>query len=402
VNSKIVAQILVLLLLGCASACRSRGFNKSNVNELENEDSNSEPKITAAGLDPSNKAALLADDPKFPPTNEPPTDFAVDALVFLGSGKFLSTLLDDKGQVIDPGQKDVFLTQPMDVLKHEYVLRKVTSAMPAPRNRPIPEPLAAASVLKLLRKNRVEFSQTVEGGMKNEPNMLEIGKLYLPTIRNPLVTMNPTRPFSETSCQPYDPEHFSDIKWTYYCSVPALYRACHRLLIGTWYDKNIAEKIENSAPEQRESVISAFGAKDFDDTISYCTEPDAFPPGPQKQIYESTLRNNEDGGPGSPWRRGIFIEFFRKFYKSQESEDGKVNMFTYIMKSHVFAFDYTQQQAVINEYFGDMKPTKLGNFNPSIVEDCNTYREARKYKEKVSNHCDPKAGKSLPLYSIGR
>ena len=90
------------------------------------------------------------------------------------------------------------------------------------------------------------------------------------------------------------------------------------------------------------------------------------------------------------------------FYASQVLDIpgvGKVNMYDYIMKSAVYAFDYTQQQAVLNAYYGDMKPASAGPFDPKA--ECATYREPRPEVDP-DNPCDPDAPKKFALNSIGR
>jgi hypothetical protein len=100
--------------------------------------------------------------------------------------------------------------------------------------------------------------------------------------------------------------------------------------------------------------------------------------------------------------KGSLTHAFQIFYDSQVDDLSKVNMFDYIMKSHVFAFDYTQQQAVLNTYFGEMS-TSSGNYHsPSNAEKCSKFREPRLNLDQEKNHCDPKAGKARTLFSRGR
>ena len=52
-------------------------------------------------------------------------------------------------------------------------------------------------------------------------------------------------------------------------------------------------------------------------------------------------------------------------------------VFKYMMFSQTNAFDWAQQQEVINEYYGDMKPSASGPFDPNDDADCRTYRVLR-------------------------
>ena len=74
------------------------------------------------------------------------------------------------------------------------------------------------------------------------------------------------------------------------------------------------------------------------------------------------------------------------------------------MKSQTFAFNFAQQQAVLNFYYGQMKPASAGPFDPKSTTDCGTYRDARKEVEKGMNGMQraPEPARTQPLYSEGR
>ena len=89
-------------------------------------------------------------------------------------------------------------------------------------------------------------------------------------------------------------------------------------------------------------------------------------------------------------------EVFQMFYKSQIVNG--VNMFDYIMRAPVYAFDFAQQQAVLNAYYGYMKPKAEGAFDPANKADCEKYREASGEEFGGGNYCLPENPR-LQLYS---
>ena len=97
---------------------------------------------------------------------------------------------------------------------------------------------------------------------------------------------------------------------------------------------------------------------------------------------------------------------FSAFYPTQNVKlpSGKVvNMFDYIMTSAPFDFDYSQVQAVLNAFYGSLKPKSQGVFNSNDANDCKEFREPRPLVDAVSqNYCLTKTPKLRAFFSIGR
>jgi len=153
-------------------------------------------------------------------------------------------------------------------------------------------------------------------------------------------------------------------------------------------------------------TINALGRKDHDDVIAYCRDPEKFPEGDVKSLYTKAISAGESsfGVSGA-----LMTEAFAAFYPTQVVKNNAgddVNMFEYIMRAQTFAFPFSQEQAVLNAYFGDLKSVReksTEKFNPTTKNECTKYRERRGMRDNpATNHCDPEQIRLRPYYSIGR
>jgi hypothetical protein len=95
-------------------------------------------------------------------------------------------------------------------------------------------------------------------------------------------------------------------------------------------------------------------------------------------------------------------------WANEQRKLGHVNVWDYIMLSSTFAFDFKQQQAVLNAWFGDNRVNTIGAPAPTKPfpaddAECNTYRTTRAGDAPgvTGTVCDPM--KSMQGYrSIGR
>jgi hypothetical protein len=242
-------------------------------------------------------------------------------------------------------------------------------------------PLATVSTLAILRKNRALFSLMGAESVAQVPEGVGIDvPSKLPRRRkddfpvNPVVEdtviENPAR--MHFRCDGFEANHFSDITFHYYCLVPPLYRACHRLLVG-------------KASLLKDSPVAATGDREW--ATKTCLKDPA-----KWSAEEKALDDTQQAAATA--------HYFKAFYASQVDPATGVNMFDYIMQAQTFAFDYDMQQAVLNEFYGELAPG--GKWDPDDAKICQRWRPARRVDVEDGTHCRPEAKKRKALYSIGR
>ena len=91
-----------------------------------------------------------------------------------------------------------------------------------------------------------------------------------------------------------------------------------------------------------------------------------------------------------------------KFAKTQR-EKGYVNMWDYIMLPRLYAWDWEQQQAVLNAYFGANKEyAGKGAFDPNNKADCEAWRPLRNEDPQDGTHCRVNKVMTDDILAIGR
>ena len=390
----LLRTVLVFAFAALPVGCQSRGFNRAGA-RVKGTSSAATP---GAFLPPLVDTALLKDDPSHPPSESAPSRFAEDAYVkridpvAAEEVTYYSSLVTPEGKPVPEGSIESFLNSPYDILALQ-------------KSRPGSTlPLAAASVLEILRKNRSEFSLMGPGGETQKPPTLGMGDAFLGKLDQSYVFLrDASKPFTTTACASFDQTNYSDLKWTYYCSIPGIFRACHRVLVGQGFLEAIQSSPVDASTKDRIAFIEAHGKKDATEVISYCLDPSKFPAGPTKNQYDAIIKMNEKN---FDIPQGSIAKTFAKFHASQvlvNASGRETNMFDYIMSAHVHAFDFRQEQAVLNAYFGELKPASKGAFDPASPSDCRAYREPRQHMDEgIANHCEPASGKGRRFYSIGR
>lgn len=397
------APCALVLAVGTASwlvavGCKKREFNAQSAPKTSAGASAASPAADdatkGAAPDPSISLpalvdpALLNDHRDFPATETPPMDDLEDAVVMQNERAYSSLLEADgksRGWVDDVAELGLVgpsIQGPFIVPTYEK------------RRSKAPQPLAAASVLRILRHNRSQFAQVREGGMrvKNPPRM---GAWVPPIFADEKFTLNPdaSKPFSSTYCQSFDQAGYSDVKWHYYCGIPAFFRACQRLLVGTVFTRGTSFSTTTSAMLDADFLKHAaqMAKDDYNLVTRYCTSETSGDPEWDK-IFSEILKSDDEQ----------YRKAFAAFYNSQVLDIphvGKVNMYEYIMRSQLYAFDFAQQQAVLNAYYGDMKPAAEGPFDPKT--ECTKYRERRTFIDG-DNPCDPNDPRKFQFVSNGR
>ena len=125
----------------------------------------------------------------------------------------------------------------------------------------------------------------------------------------------------------------------------------------------------------------------------------------RKKVLELCLSTGSDDTSGPYYANGLqyktqFQEAYAKNWVTDPSGN-KVNVFNYIMLSQTYAFNWEQQQAVLNAFYGDMK--KDGTpFDAQNKEDCNSFRPRRYLELGGGTHCRIDKVFKEPLASLGR
>ena len=281
---------------------------------------------------------------------------------------------------------------------------------------PSPARFGAATILEVMRANLVEFSRVGLGGEEQEPRFFGLKRDFesfapawgatLEKDYESLFSMSdPRKTFSTTRCLSLPTHFMSDLRYHYTCQIPGIYRACYRFLVGKHFNLVSGPIMDDfrsnktDAASTLESIRTA-GADDHKFTVAHCSEG-----GDSAQIPDATLQAFKGKQPS-----GRDLDLYRKafsvFRKSQErtvSPGVTVNIFDYILTSSPYDFDYEQQQAMLNAFYGALKPKALAPFDPADKDDCKTYRDIRPNIDATDGtHCLATTQKQASLYSNGR
>lgn len=330
--------------------------------------------------------SLLNDDA--PATEEPEADYLSSAFITFLDSNYNSMIKKD-GTFVGWERQSSFRHIAGSLLDYEALLEaaKVKTV--------VPKKFAAASVLEVLRRNREEFALNTEGG-KNRRNAPALGiKLLMPSgvVKDSQGSIfyihDSTRPFSQTKCGVNLMVYMNPVKWHYMCATPGVFRACTRFNVGM-YSEFIEKKYPRGTTmtdDEKTNVIRDIAKNDLDYAIKFCRNPTEF-------------------DASHPELKGVFSvderypEIFQRFYAKQVVNG--INMFDYIMRSPIYAFDFKQQQAVLNTYYGLMKPKGSGGFDPSNQKECEKYREAAGDERNGLNYCLPETPRLVRFVSGGR
>jgi hypothetical protein len=277
---------------------------------------------------------------------------------------------DDRNPRGNPVQQSLMLTP------NSYLASKERA------NETKPIPLAAATILKAMREARELY------------NLLTSTQDYRTWDEAKLAKEQPQRNVKPGSCIGNLAPHWSDITIHYYCQFPQAARACFTILSGV-FAKGLATDVAKKDYRSKAIELCLVDEGDIDATSIYA----------EGQKY---------------------AKYFKAFYRTQEVPNpkggGTVNLFNYMMLSQTYAFDFAQQQAVINAFSFDIQPKDLREKNPldplkPSIEDCNAYRFQRgiEYKDpnnptydpwppppKAENYCLPNKTFNYPLAATGR
>ena len=422
-----LSVFLLFVTLPSLLSCHSRTFGN--------------PATTSRGLEsgavvgPSSAKELLVDSDEFL-RGEPPSGHFAEHVVFLNDqsdtdlaktikaedGEVLAfpsegfySLLDKLGRTPmkwfeagSPFPADVLsLSTPFDVSAVEKILSTP------------PLRFGAKTVLEVMRANRDPFAAVGVGGVviANPPvfgrraELEGMTKSQITTNGDSLwIIGDPSRPFSTTRCKNHVRGSFSDLRFHYTCQIPAVFRGCYRIIVGKHFDLVTQSLLDDlRAGRITEGLLGqkfkAIARDDLTHAIAYCRSDGKQEsiPAPTLEVYDRSLKSDK--------LLPVMRIAFQVFHDNQVRELGggiKVNIFDYIMSSGPFDFDYAQQQAVLNAFYGDLKPEKdaagvLQPFNPSNEKDCARFRENRpQIDSKRGDHCLVGTPKESALFSNGR
>lgn len=117
-----------------------------------------------------------------------------------------------------------------------------------------------------------------------------------------------------------------------------------------------------------------------------------------KKFIPVPVEVRNDLGQGTGFR--VLVSNYKgvKFAAEQRNK-GYVNVWEYIMSAPLYAWDFDQQNAVINAYFA---ANKVGSpFNTADERECMTYRPGVNWDPRNVTLCSADKVKLLPLYSRG-
>ena len=131
------------------------------------------------------------------------------------------------------------------------------------------------------------------------------------------------------------------------------------------------------------------------------------PPAEQRKKALELCLSSDTPNPSDPnYSNGLqykkeFQDAYAKNWVTDKATGHLVNIFNYIMLSQTYAFNWEQQQAVLNAFYGDMKVGGTSAFNSSDASECSSFRPHR-YIDPQSNYCNVDKTFALPLAAIGR
>lgn len=269
----------------------------------------------------------------------------------------------------------------------------------------LPRPLANKSVLEKMRENRVAFSKGIPGNLGHEPTgagglkpkMEDMAGIKNMKFAGDLYSASPTDQDVKDRCIGYDIHHYSDIQLHYYCQIPSVWRACHRLLLYAY---------SSSLPPTSELAIKdKMGDARHWATTTCLMKSDA----DFDKAFVSMFNMKLADLPTTVFAGQSYVEgkklrkYFQAMHKSQAVKNiPGVNVFDYIMESQTYAFDWRDQNLVINQFYGDMMPPAEGIWDPNNIALCGKWRPYRREDDTMANYCLPETPKSRPLGAIGR
>jgi len=125
-----------------------------------------------------------------------------------------------------------------------------------------------------------------------------------------------------------------------------------------------------------------------------------------------SVRVGQSSAPADP---DAILKLDAIVWSEKQRAKGYVNVWDYIMFAQTWAFDWEQQQAVLNAYYGEVKqfdrmdPNTLAvtasteaAFDPADPRDCNAYRPSRPSDPTDGTHCLPSKTMLQPLLSANR
>jgi hypothetical protein len=268
----------------------------------------------------------------------------------------------------------------------------------------LPQRLATKSVLEVMRRNRLSFNESVPGDPNHQPegaSGLRPDKQYLYSkgymnIRQSadVYAESPQDPNVKSRCIAYGTPHYSDIQNHYYCQIPALWRGCHRMLLFAF--QTSPSSINAKAAESRSWAINTCLIPTTDDQKFADEFAKMFTLSPSQLPGAFSFNAFEESRD--------LREYFQAMYNNQfvvASDGTRVNIFDYIMRSQTYAYDWNDQNEVINQFYGDMVPAS-DKWDPADIQMCHTWRPARSEDDSTANYCLVTTPKVSPLMGIGR
>lgn len=271
------------------------------------------------------------------------------------------------------------------------------------RTPPLPAPFPEKSVLEAMRKVRTLFYRSTPNedsrtppsvaGMKPTLDELKALGLSALSMESDIFPKAPNDPEIRDRCTDFGIPHYSDIMLHYYCQIPSIWRGCHRVLSLAVSKADDSDLNLEKKKQTRQWVLETCNTKTDDDFKEKVSEMFTKPVDtlPKVAIFFTQAR--------------ITKPYFQAFHETQwtTNENGdQVNMFNFIMGAQPYAFAPRDEAAVINAYYGEMKPASQGTFDPTDKADCHAWRLPRKEEDPTANYCDWRTPKISPVHSIGR
>ena len=261
------------------------------------------------------------------------------------------------GQNIDAN----ILTRPSEYLS-KYV--RVSA-----RKDKIDQPFAAATVLQVLRLNRETYAVRTPTKDRSTEYIGANSMGRYGMVGEPGGT--------ETNCVQNPAAHWSDIALHYYCTLPYVARACYTTLI-----RNFTQNTSSGVPLDKQRQIA----------LKMC------------------LNTGGDSGTDPNYANGLqykkqFQHAYEQNWVVDKTTGKKVNVFNYLMLSQTYAFNWEQQQAVLNTFYGDMKKGGSAGpavFNPSDNAECFSFRPKREIETSGNNYCSRDKVLNQPMAAAGR
>jgi hypothetical protein len=364
-------SLFVIGGVGLMAACKSREFLAGQTRIKD---------VPGAG----DLASLLTDE-NAKITNNPPSDYRSDRLNRSTDGTVQGVF-----GYYDPSTKSqdridiALLTAPL-----AYIALLFQGEDRSPK---LPERLAAKTVLEFMELHRSLFHLRVPQGY-TRPTWVDQA-----TAKNPSLSAVYQRDSGSAivdssaveGCLGNEPPHWSDMIFHFYCQL-GYARQC--------YTGNVRELSAIRQEEQDEVKRLELLSTVRREVIASCTGEAPNPPiaGFKPLPVASSLQQS-------------FLREYRIFDVFDDNGDpvldefgAQLNVFKYIMLSQTYAFDFTQQQAVINAFYG-----RAANPPVDTLDDpkmCMSLRPGLSQVERPQagfvDKCDPAKSRILPLAALG-